>query len=394
MNPVLDHGFVRVVDLMGSDAAVVQAARVSYGAGTKTPSSDAALIDYLMRMWHTSPFEMCEIKLHIKLPIFIARQWIRHRTACLHKDSMIWFDDKKISIEDVFNHGPRNNIRVLNEVTNEFYLSSIADIWKSGVKPVYRVSLDNGYFLDMTMDHKCYTTSGWLTLKEICSSSNVRLAIDHTEKWKNISNIEYIGHHMTYDLSVEGQFHNFVSNGFVVHNSVSEQSARYSVMTDDYYIPTHLFTQSSSNKQCSSNQFVDDESKLLDIMKLHSDQAITSYKHLLESGVSREIARIILPLNMYTEWYWKIDVHNLLHFLRLRTAPDAQMEIREYANAILKILQDWMPLTYAAFMKYRVNSVNVSDDGICAIKKAINVDLFTGDGMNKREFNELSKHLI
>jgi len=251
----LDHGFVRVVDTMGDDSAVVQAARVSYGAGTKSVSSDAALIDYLLRMWHTSPFEMCEIKLHIKLPLFIARQWVRHRTA-----------------------------------------------------------------------------------------------------------------------------------------SISEQSARYSIMTDDFYIPEHLYVQSKTNKQCSGNEIAPNEAELLTILRKQSESAVSTYTQLLDSGVSRETARIVLPLNMYTEWYWKIDVHNLLHFLRLRMAPDAQYEIREYAKIILGILQDWMPLTYSAFMKYRVNAINISEQGMVSIKKAIDVSEFAKHDMNAREYNSLLEY--
>jgi len=249
----LDHGFIRVVDVMGTDSSIVQAARVSYGAGTKTSSSDAGLINFLMRMRHTSPFEMCEIKLHIKLPIFIARQWIRHRTA-----------------------------------------------------------------------------------------------------------------------------------------SVSEVSARYSIVGTDFYLPDHLYKQSNINKQCSSNETIPNESELLEQMKQCSIAAITQYNKLIDSGVSREIARIILPLNMYTEWYWKIDLHNLLHFLQLRMASDAQNEIRVYADAILNMVKDWVPLTHFAFLNYRVNSICISSAGVDVVRNSIPKDCeFHSEKMSQRELNEL-----
>jgi thymidylate synthase (FAD) len=209
---VLDHGFVKLIDWMGDDSSIVQAARVSYGAGTKTKREDAALINYLWKHQHLSPFEMCEVKLHVKLPIFIARQWVRHRTA-----------------------------------------------------------------------------------------------------------------------------------------NINEYSGRYSVMKPEFYIPQRLLKQSTDNKQCSSQEEVENSENLIKLMTKNCNDAYKLYETLLEQGVSRELARTILPLNTYTEWYWKIDLRNLFNFLKLRLDPTASLEIQEYARVIAEIVDSRCPLAYAAF---------------------------------------------
>ncbi|MEL6700161.1 MAG: FAD-dependent thymidylate synthase, partial [Pseudomonadota bacterium] len=216
---VLDHGFVRVIDYMGDDSAIVQAARVSYGEGTKHVSNDEGLIRYLMRHWHSTPFEMCEIKLHVKLPVFVARQWIRHRTA-----------------------------------------------------------------------------------------------------------------------------------------NVNEYSARYSILDREFYIPApeHLAAQSVVNNQGRGETLEGAEAaRVLDILKGDSDRAYDHYEQMIsdegQQGLARELARMNLPANVYTQWYWKVDLHNLFHFLRLRADSHAQYEIRVYADEICKIVADWVPLAYRAF---------------------------------------------
>ena len=267
---VLDHGFVRVIDYMGDDSAIVQAARVSYGKGTKKINEDKGLINYLMRHWHTTPFEMCEIKLHVKLPIFIARQWIRHRTA-----------------------------------------------------------------------------------------------------------------------------------------NVNEYSARYSILDKEFYIPApeNLAMQSHTNRQGRGGVLEGEEAaRVLEILKNDSEQ---SYKHYMEmlnlneetnevldpsrAGLTRELARMNLPVNYYTQWYWKIDLNNLLHFLRLRADAHAQFEIREYANAIISILEKWLPLTFEAFKNYRLNSASISEQGMSVVKRMLAGEKVTQElsGMSKREWDEL-----
>jgi thymidylate synthase (FAD) len=235
--PVLDQGFVRVVDYMGDDHAVVQAARVSYGAGTRTVRSDAGLIDYLMRHQHTSPFEMCELKLHVKLPVFVARQWIRHRTA-----------------------------------------------------------------------------------------------------------------------------------------SVNEYSGRYSEIADTFYDPdpADIGRQSATNRQGSAGVV---SAQVAAAAKAQwREDAARAYEHyraLLDAGddaVAREVARIGLPLSHYTEWYWKVDLHNLLRFLALRMDEHAQTEIRAYATAIGGIVAMWVPLTWAAFTDHHLRSVRLSGTAVDALR--------------------------
>ena len=267
--PVLDHGFIRVVDYMGDDSSVVQAARVSYGKGTKKVSTDAGLIKYLMRHWHSTPFEMCEIKYHVKLPIFIARQWIRHRTA-----------------------------------------------------------------------------------------------------------------------------------------NVNEYSARYSILDKEFYLPTpeHLAAQSKNNRQGRGDILKGDQAKqVLDLLKKDAEQTYKNYEEMLnerydgsvidekKSGLARELARMNLTLNTYTQWYWKTDLLNLMNFLRLRADDHAQYEIRAYATAMLDTLKKWVPTTYEAFMDYRVGGTEVSAKGKSIIQKLIKGEKVSieDSGLSKREWNEL-----
>lgn len=271
--PLLDHGFVRVVDYMGDDNAVVQAARVSYGKGTKRVSEDRGLINYLMRHRHTTPFEMAEIKYHVKLPIFVARQWIRHRTA-----------------------------------------------------------------------------------------------------------------------------------------NVNEYSARYSILDNEFYIPApeQLAAQSAQNRQGRDAVLTGDEAK--EVFKLLRDDSENNYAHydyMLNEGpegepkdpgrkgLARELARMNLSLNFYTQWYWKTNLHNLLHFLSLRADPHAQYEIRVYADAMLDTLIRWVPLTHDAFMDYRMGGVHLSAKGAAAVKKMLageKVDR-KDTGLSPREWRELQSSL-
>jgi len=267
--PVLDHGFVRVVDYMGNDTSIVQAARVSYGKGTKKVSTDAGLIKYLMRHWHTTPFEMCEIKYHVKLPIFIARQWIRHRTA-----------------------------------------------------------------------------------------------------------------------------------------NVNEYSARYSILDKEFYLPTskNLATQSKNNRQGRGDVLEGDQAKeVLELLKSDAERTYGNYEMMLnerfdgstidenKKGLARELARMNLTLNTYTQWYWKTDLLNLMNFLRLRSDNHAQYEIRAYADIMLETLKKWVPITYEAFMDYRVGGTEVSAKGKIIIQKLIKGEKVNVDssGLSKREWNEL-----
>ena len=266
---ILDHGFIRVVDYMGDDTSIVQAARVSYGKGTKKVSTDEGLIKYLMRHWHSTPFEMCEIKYHVKLPIFIARQWIRHRTA-----------------------------------------------------------------------------------------------------------------------------------------NVNEYSARYSILDKEFYLPApeHLAAQSQINRQGRGDVLQGEKAKqVLDLLKGDAEQTYNNYEMMLNErydgsviddngvGLARELARMNLTLNTYTQWYWKTDLLNLMNFLRLRADRHAQYEIRAYADVMLDTVKKWVPITYKAFMDYRVGGTEVSSKGKEVIKKLIQGQTINLDesGLSKREWNEL-----
>jgi thymidylate synthase (FAD) len=267
--PVLDHGFVRVVDYMGDDSSIVQSARVSYGKGTKQVSTDSGLIKYLMRHRHSTPFEMCEIKYHVKLPIFIARQWIRHRTA-----------------------------------------------------------------------------------------------------------------------------------------NVNEYSARYSILDKEFYIPSkeHLAAQSTSNRQGRGDLINGKQAdNILDMLKKDAEQTYDNYELMLNErfdgstideknkGLARELARMNLTLNTYTQWYWKTDLLNLLNFLSLRADSHAQYEIRAYADVMIDSLKKWVPITFDAFMDYRVGGMELSSKGKNVIQKMIKGEPcdFETSKLSKREWNEL-----
>jgi len=267
--PVLDHGFVRVVDYMGDDTSIVQSARVSYGKGTKKVSTDSGLIKYLMRHRHSTPFEMCEIKYHVKLPIFVARQWIRHRTA-----------------------------------------------------------------------------------------------------------------------------------------NVNEYSARYSILDKEFYLPTkeNLAALSRNNRQ-GRGDLIDGEqaNDILKILKEDAEKSYKDYETMLnerydgttinenKKGLARELARMNLTLNTYTQWYWKTDLLNLLNFLSLRADDHSQYEIRAYADVMIDSLKRWVPITYEAFMDYRIGGMELSSKGKSVISKMIKGEScdFENSKLSKREWNEL-----
>jgi thymidylate synthase (FAD) len=267
--PVLDRGFIRVIDYMGDDAAVVQAARVSYGKGTRRVSEDRGLIHYLMRHRHSTPFEMCEIKFHVKLPIFVARQWIRHRTA-----------------------------------------------------------------------------------------------------------------------------------------NVNEYSARYSILDNEFYVPApeHLAAQSQANRQGRGAVLEGAEAER--VLRLLREDAARAYDHYAEmlneredgtpvaadrQGLARELARMNLSLAFYTQWYWKVDLHNLLHFLSLRADDHAQYEIRAYAETMLDLVRRWVPLTHEAFEQHKLNAVTFSAGALAAVKRLLAGEAVTQEtsGLGKREWTEL-----
>jgi flavin-dependent thymidylate synthase len=616
---VLDHGLLVVCDYMGTEQSIVNAARVSYQKGNKQQKDDVALIRYLMRYHHMSPFEMCEISFAVKMPIFVARQWIRHRTACLEGSNLLHFvrpDNGKlraISIEkyykmwhkqilqnsrgkvkdtkigvieadtrytipelsecvgrrqetlpnmvragqleatrieqsdprqpSIFVKGsdyiawanttpkmvvPMNKerlkamqLRMLDEESREVDSTSVVDIWKSGKKKVYRITTDTGHVLNgLSANHLCLTDKGWLQLKEFVSlkqgTSSAKICVimpkgknpfienshpidveltlekwrwipglekhykvsnygrvrsykhnkkviktptitpasyyvvslqypDGTQKTKlvhrlvasawlpkntknntdirhlngnrmdcrdsnlawgtsqqnsddmieheNSSNlrehfakiveVEYLGKKMTYDLEVAGPYHNFVVNGFVVHNSVNELSGRYSILEKEFYLPSPdvLAMQSSKNMQ-GRDQIVPPEhaEKVLNILRQDASHNYGNYEQLLNAtaeggvidpdgiGIARELARMNLTLNYYTSMMWKCDLRNWMHFLGLRADAHAQWEIRQYADIMLGILKDWQPNTYQAFLDYQHNAYTLSAQELALLK--------------------------
>lgn len=251
---VLDHGLIRVVDFMGEDSSIVQAARVSYGGGTKSPAEDKALIRFLMRHRHTSPFEMCDIKLHLKMPMCIGEQWIRHRTA-----------------------------------------------------------------------------------------------------------------------------------------SINKISGRYTVLKDQFYIPeTKDFgVQSDVNRQCRDlAQNLEQAEKSRELLIQNSKQCYENYQNLINAGVAREIARMALPANIYTEFYWKCNLHNLLHLVHLRSGKGAQYEIRVYSEAIEEILKEWLPITYEAFVDYIKKSIVLSR----VTKKLVSRNSEMYEGLGKSEISDFEEN--
>ncbi len=267
--PLLDHGFVRVIDYMGDDGAIVQAARVSYGKGTRKVREDHGLINYLMRHRHTTPFEMCEIKYHVKLPIFVARQWIRHRTA-----------------------------------------------------------------------------------------------------------------------------------------NVNEYSARYSILDREFYIPApeQLGAQSKGNRQGRGDVLEGEEAdRVLKLLREDSERAYEHYTEMLNadeegnildpnhSGLARELARMNLSLNFYTQWYWKTDLYNLMHFISLRADLHAQYEIQVYANVLLDTLSRWVPMTHTAFLQYRMSGFHLSAEAMRIVRRMLAGEKLTREetSLSAREWSEL-----
>jgi thymidylate synthase (FAD) len=727
--PVLDHGFVALVDYMGTDECIERAARVSYGYGTRKASLTRGLLRYLRRHLHTTPSEMLELKFHCCMPMFIARQWIRHRAACLAGDARLAFDlpsaEKRgrrqyhaVTISDfhrmwhegtqhplakkkpsylerielereytipelarlvdrreetlrnyvrdgalqarrttsvdprtptIFISGAswktfatkehvakvdmkprlqRMKLRSCDEATGEIIHTNVVNVWESGVKPVFRVTLENGKNLKMSKDHRCLTLDGWRTLEEatglranaeggvswrddapafavngipayqdqawlrdrrkegldvsqiaaragtsyhtirkyllkfglqftaqekarlaglvqrgsrrtfakprhhdeswrqavrsarsgpasnfwkggvtseranigrwtsehaarvharfdfrcaicsdkknlhahhvdpvwhcptrardfenlmsLCSACHDRLHADNLEldllanvearadlrnfwvgrekqprpaakrlprstklvrSYSKVVKIELVGEEMTYDLEVTGPYHNFVADGFIVHNSVNEYSGRYSLMPMLFYTPSaeQLQTQSKSNNQGRSGTPVSAEQYRATVERWNEIRRLSrgAYEQMTSEDMARELARIDLPLSTYTQWYWKIDLHNFLHFLKLRVDSHAQWEIQEYGRVLAGMLKRVAPHSYEAWIDYDVcgarvsrmeldalrRLVQVKDGGLIGQSGALSAAELDGLGLAKREIVELLQKL-
>ena len=526
---VLDYGFVRLVAHMGDDSAIVQAARVSYGAGTKTPSDDESLIRYLMRHQHTTPFEMC-LSGDTRIPTFpCSGAKVKHYTMR--------------QLADAFEKGGRENswvrlikIRTVNPDTRVVTATKIKNAWRTGFQPVYRVTTEAPFrrSIKVTGNHPILTPEGFSTIdlglnvgclimlngipafpddvvKEIqrrrsegqsiqdvsealgispsgvykhapgrsrrktgflrkdvgthvdprsiarrrfslgeCSAidcekpASDRHHIDenpHNNEPENvtglcashhrhvhtmsvmkvaipcrISSIEFVGVEEVFDLEVFDSNHTFVADGVVVHNcevklhvklpifvarqwirhrtaSVNEYSARYSVMEREFYVPgpNEIATQSSGNKQGRGERLsIPKANKIVEDMTFFSDSAFDLYEEFAhDDKLARELARTVLPVNFYTQWYWKCDLHNLFHFLKLRLDPHAQYEIRAYAEAIAGIVKGLFPMAWRAFEDYRLNAVTFSGPAMAALRRVLAGEIVDRpENMSEREWRE------
>lgn len=541
----LDHGFIALVDTMGSDEEISNAARISYGGNEKerTEEEDRNLIRYLYRNRHTSPFEMAEVKFLLKIPIFVMRQLVRHRTACLTGDTILDFDlgestknntlDRsgryKITVKDFYDQwwfgafgnmiedydlsfidpekyysaynvgdwflnrksiadslkidkkmkaknrkiihykgsdilsfyehqkNDRKNyhrdllkqmtIRSLNEDTKEVYYTHITDIWKTGEKPVYEICIgkQNQYQrkIKASEDHLFFTERGWKKLKDINVDDKIWSASSHESiesnyqepeidndeigdaqdnandsinygtrtyldgKLSTVQSKEYVGIEETYDLEVSGPYHNFSANSFIVHNSLNEYSARYSVVDDEFYLPeiSDLQFQSRLNKQMSAGELPPEEGlEVQKLMKARAEFAFEDYNLFLNDyKLSREMARINLPLSSYTELYWKIDLHNFFHFVKLRNAPKhAQSQIVTLAKLMYEKVKAKFPLSCEAFEDYHLNSVTFSRQEHEILKKFLKSNIISNSffsyeannsNLSKREIDEFFEKL-
>ncbi len=438
--PVLDHGFVSLIDYMGSDESIERAARVSYGYGTRSQSQTRGLVRYLRRHLHTTPSEMVEFKFHCAMPIFVARQWIRHRTACLAEGTEVYFDPPggvhrrdnqayKLKIEDVW-HSRRDGLRrmrlrQLNEDTLRIQRTRLVDVYRNGPKPVFRMVLADGKQIAATADHRFLFADGWSTLRDAVGleGGGGRAAWDRGDhyvqvngrepKLVRIERFEDVGLRETYDLEVEGPHHNFIADGIVTHNSVNEYSGRYSLMPLLFYRPEpeQVAAQSHSNRQGREAESVARETyrKAIEGWQEARAAAAGAYEWLLGEDVARELARIDLPLSTYTQWYWKIDLHNLIHFLTLRVDPHAQWEIRQFAIAMAGMLKRVAPLSYEAWVDYQVCGARLSYGELEALRRLLEVrdgriapredakvlgpEDMAGLGLSKREASELLEKL-
>jgi len=402
---VLDHGFVRLDAVMADDLSVANAARVSFARRKEVlDDADRGLIRFLMRDRHGTPFEHNSFRFHIRCPIFVAREWMRHRIGCLTGDTVVTFvsTDGHASpqlartLDELWSmwtvggqdgaRGVRGmSLRVLDESTNEFTVGHIEDVVDKGVQPVYRVTLANGRQLTATENHRVLTDGGWTTLGKAvglvgaadgarmtkpCRLVTNGMPVYSERDWMDVPGpvwrgrtltghpvdvvrVESVGMRRTYDLCVAGPWHNFVANGIVVHNSFNEFSLRYAKATDDFYVPeaddvrTQVGKPGAYTFEPVSGELAEHTRE--ELRKVY-DVAYATYQGLLEQGVAREVARSVLPVGAYTEFYWTVNARSLMNFVSLRAAETAQREIRRYAEAVEELFARYMPVTHEAFV--------------------------------------------
>ncbi|MFQ5856739.1 MAG: FAD-dependent thymidylate synthase, partial [Anaerolineae bacterium] len=426
-------------------------------------TKDKGLLNRLIRDKHTSPFEHAVFQFRIRAPIFVVRQWMRHRFACLSGDTELYFDlpsavargqyrKHVIRLEDFhrrWHEGSRHatqkkkplylenvnpdklysyaqtqfevtvpmrdklsqmHLRMCDEETGKIRHTQVANVWQTGVKPVFRVTLENGYSINMTKDHRSLTEAGWMTLGEATGlrltrrgnaawrdntpafavngerrvlqqytlseeglasiraarsgEKNQHAAPRHRDKpspsprrlvrmYSQIKRIEYVGKEMTYDIEVVGPYHNFVANGFIVHNSYNEESGRYVKLIDEFYLPEHVRIRAGKAMDYRYEP-IDDERNTYFRNRINDlyEEARALYEEMLEAGIAREHARMVLPVAQYTTFFWTVNTLSLMNFLNLRNSEHAQYEIRQYASVIEDIFAQKMPWTQAAFREH------------------------------------------
>lgn len=508
--PVLDFGYVKLIERWGSDEAIIEAARMSSGKGFIGWPEDEKLLSYLYTNKHTSPFEQAGMRIEVSAPIMVFREWMRHRTQCLHPNTLIYFNAPKstknrhcvykLRIEDIWKKWqptirrtrperqtnalfPRSRIRAmhlrqLNEETNEFQYSNIINVIKGEPKPMVQITTSLGKTISLTLEHRVLTDTGWKTLQEAITeksllvmegtqrqfkeievvaqvsksiehwkpvvewegvyevsslgrvrrvgqppktptlasngylvvsltyktlaatrtihslvleafegprplgyearhlnnisidnrlenlkwgtpseNANDRLIADRQQRlvptYDSIVKVEDIGSHPTYDLSVTGPFHNFIADGFVVHNSYNEMSGRYTQLPDIHYVPklSRVRRQSKENKQGTSEEELSPEivNEFLERIKDEQKRIYETYQWAIEKGIAKEIARINTPISRYSRMVASANLKNWLDFLRLRLAPNAQYEIRMYAQRVAEYIEELFPRTYKLF---------------------------------------------
>jgi flavin-dependent thymidylate synthase len=386
---VLDHGFVRLDDAMADDLSVVNGARVSFARQkTEMDASDEGLIRFLMRDRHGSPFEHNAFRFHIRCPIFVAREWFRHRIGCLTGDTEVTFVDinghahMRKTIDEIVETWQRGEVdgrlepmrvRVLDEETREFTTGHICDVLDKGVQPVYRMTLADGKQLTLTENHRLLADTGWATMRDALGLLGDRGEAQMSRECMLLANgvavasrrgklvahavrvvgIQYVGMRQTYDLAIEGPWHNFVANGLVVHNSFNEFSMRYAKATDDFYVPDAADVRSQVGKPGAySFEPVSDElaAQAREELQAVYDHAFATYERLVEAGVARELARAVMPVGAYTQFYWTVNARALMNFISLRNSEFAQLEIRRFAEAVESFFAERMPVTHAAFV--------------------------------------------
>lgn len=368
-----------VPDGQTADYVIVQSARVSYGQGTKSVQDDETLLRYLMRHQHMTPFEMAEMKFLVIAPLFVARQWVRHRTACVSGNCNV-----TIRTGDTYINMPIEKIMInryligseicsYNESTKTVAWYKLNDIWPTGDKSVMQLTTANLSTVSATTDHKFYVrrqgVPAWRKVADIKLGDELLTIADDCQRteWSAVRRFDNIGFTSTYELEVSGEYHGFYCGNILIHNSINEYSARYSVVPDKFYKPAHAHIQSANNKQGSGEEASDAVQSAFDNAWQKSADLYNDYNDLLIHGIAREEARMILPASAYTQFYWKCDLRNILHFLELRVDKHAQFEIRKFAEAMLECVKKIFPKTYKAFDDYCLNKVVLHGAEVAAI---------------------------